>query len=145
LTEVKAPLISLYQHAHDISGSAPDRIREYRVKFPAAAIRLFVLCLLLGMASPAHSQTIDELYPQVKDFFPQADRFGEIEGDPPAAAIYRGEQLLGYAYLTMDIIRIPAYSGHPINTLVAFNTDGRIVGIRIVEHQEPILLAGVSE
>ena len=115
------------------------------MKFPAAVIRLFVLCLLLGMASPAHSQTIDELYPQVKDFFPQADRFGEIEGDPPAAAIYRGEQLLGYVYLTMDIIRIPAYSGHPINTLVAFNTDGRIVGIRIVEHQEPILLVGVSE
>ena len=97
------------------------------------------------MAAPAHSQTVDELYPQVKDFFPQADRFGEIEGKPPAAAVYRGERLLGYAYLTTDIIRIPAYSGHPINTLVGFDVDGRIVGIRIVEHQEPILLVGVSE
>jgi len=53
------------------------------VRFPAAALRLFALCLLLGMAAPAHSQTVDELYPQVKDFFPQADRFGEIEGKPP--------------------------------------------------------------
>ena len=115
------------------------------MKFPAAAIRLFALCLFLGATANAHSQTIDELYPQVKGFFPQADHFGEIEGDPPAAAIYRGEQLLGYAYLTMDIIRIPAYSGHPINTLVGFDVNGRIVGIRIVEHQEPILLVGVSE
>jgi len=115
------------------------------VTFPAAAFRLFVLCLLLGMAVPAHGQTIDELYPQVREFFPQADRFGEIEGDPPAAAVYQGQRLLGYAYLTTDIIRIPAYSGHPINTLVGFDVDGRIVGIRIVEHQEPILLVGVSE
>jgi len=104
-----------------------------------------MLCLLLGVAASAQGQTIAEQYPQLKDFFPQADRFGEIEGDPPAAAIYQGEHLLGYAYLTGDIIRIPAYSGHPINTLVGFDVTGRIVGIRIVEHQEPILLVGISE
>ncbi len=115
------------------------------MKFPLAAILPFALCLLLGLAPPAHGQTIDELYPQVKEFFPQADRFGPIEGEPPAAAIYRGQRLLGYAYLTSDIIRIPAYSGHPINTLVGFDVDGRVVGIRIVEHQEPILLVGISE
>jgi NosR/NirI family transcriptional regulator, nitrous oxide reductase regulator len=114
------------------------------VKLPAV-IRLFALCLLLGMAVPAHAQTIDELYPQVREFFPQADSFGPIEGDPPAAAIRQGSRLLGYAYLTTDIIRIPAYSGHPINTLVGFDVDGRIVGIRVVEHQEPILLVGISE
>jgi NosR/NirI family nitrous oxide reductase transcriptional regulator len=104
-----------------------------------------MLCLCLGVAVSARAQTIAEQYPQVKDFFPQADRFGEIEGDPPAAAIYQGRRLLGYAYLTGDIIRIPAYSGHPINTLVGFDVNGRIVGIRIVEHQEPILLVGISE
>lgn len=104
-----------------------------------------MLFLFLGVAASAQGQTIAEQYPQVRDFFPQADRFGEVEGDPPAAAIYQGQRLLGYAYLTGDIIRIPAYSGHPINTLVGFDVDGRIVGIRIVEHQEPILLVGISE
>ncbi len=113
--------------------------------FAASAIRLFALFLLLGMTAPARAQTIDELYPTARDFFPQADRFGALEGKPPAAAIYQGERLLGYAYLTSDVVRIPAYSGHPINTLVGFDLQGRIVGLRIVDHQEPILLVGISE
>ncbi len=115
------------------------------MKIPAAIIRLFALCLLAGMAVAARAETIDELYPAVKSFFPQADRFGELGGKPPAAAVYQGERLLGYAYLTDDIIRIPAYSGHPINTLVGFDLLGKIVGIRIVEHQEPILVVGITE
>jgi hypothetical protein len=115
------------------------------VTFPALAIRLFALFLILGMTTPVLAETIDELYPPVRDFFPQADRFGDLEGKPPAAAIYQGQRLLGYAYLTNDVIRMPAYSGHPINTLVGFDMKGRIVGLRIVEHQEPILVVGISE
>ena len=113
--------------------------------FQAPAIRLLALFLLLGMTVPAHAETIDELYPAARDFFPQADRFGNLEGKPPAAAVYQGQRLLGYAYLTSDVLRIPAYSGHPINTLVGFDLQGRIVGLRIVEHQEPILVVGISE
>ncbi len=118
---------------------------EYFVKFPAIILRLLMLCLLVVVAATARAETIDARYPAVKGFFPQADRFGAIEGNPPAAAVYRGEQLLGYAYLTADIIRIPAYSGHPINTLVGFDLTGQIIGIRIVEHQEPILVVGITE
>ena len=108
-------------------------------------IRLLALFLFLGAITAAQAETIDELYPPVRDFFPQADRFGELEGKPPAAAVYQGRRLLGYAYLTNDVLRIPAYSGHPINTLVGFDVQGRIVGLRIVEHQEPILVVGISE
>jgi hypothetical protein len=118
---------------------------EYFVRFPVLLLRLLVLCLFLGMAVMARAESVDERYPAVKDFFPQADRFGAIEGDPPAAAVYQGDRLLGYAYLTSDILRIPAYSGHPINTLVGFDLTGKIVGIRIVEHQEPILVVGITE
>ena len=113
--------------------------------FPIIIFRLLALCLLIGTMVSARAETIDELYPAVRTFFPQADRFGEIEGNPPAATVYQGERLLGYAYLTGDIIRIPAYSGHPINTLVGFDLTGKIVGIRIVEHQEPILVVGITE
>jgi len=118
---------------------------EYFVKFPAIILRLLMLCLLTGVAATARAETIDARYPAVKGFFPQADRFGAIEGNPPAAAVYQGDRLLGYAYLTSDILRIPAYSGHPINTLVGFDLAGQIVGIRIVEHQEPILVVGITE
>jgi hypothetical protein len=115
------------------------------VTYLVPALRLFALFLFLGLTAPAHAETIDELYPPVRDFFPQADRFGDLEGKLPAAAVYQGQRLLGYAYLTDDVLRIPAYSGHPINTLVGFDLQGRIVGLRIVEHQEPILVVGISE
>jgi len=88
---------------------------------------------------------MDAQYPQVRGFFPEADRVGALEGDPPAASIYRGNQLIGYAFLTKDVVRIPAYSGKPINTLVAFDLAGRIVGIQIVDHEEPILVVGITE
>jgi len=100
--------------------------------------------LLLAMPV-VQAATIDQQYPQVRSFFPGADRFGALEGEPPAAAIHRGTQLLGYAFLTADVVRIPAYSGRPINTLVAFDIAGRIVGIQIVQHEEPILVVGISE
>ncbi len=83
-------------------------------------------------SSVSHGQTIAELYPQVREFFPQAHRFGELEGEPLAAEIHQGDKLVGYAYLTGNVVRIPAYSGRPINTLVGFDMGGRIVGIRIV-------------
>ena len=115
------------------------------VKFPSVIFRLLVSCLLLGLSYTAPAETIDRIYPAVKTFFPQADRFGELAGEPPAASVYQGERLLGYAYLTGDVVRIPAYSGHPINTLVGFDLAGSIVGLRIVEHQEPILVVGITE
>ncbi|MEK7816463.1 MAG: hypothetical protein AAB294_06550 [Pseudomonadota bacterium] len=34
-------------------------------------------------------------------------------------------KLLGYVFQTYDVIRIPAYSGKPINTLVGLDTGGR--------------------
>lgn len=108
-------------------------------------IRPLTLLLCLCGATAAYAATVDVLYPQARDFFPAADRFGAIEGDPPAAAVWRGPQLLGYVFQTFDVIRIPAYSGKPINTLVGLDTEGRIVGVRIVRHEEPILAVGISE
>jgi NosR/NirI family transcriptional regulator, nitrous oxide reductase regulator len=102
---------------------------------------------LLSLLFAASLQAADfaDRYPQVRGFFPQADRFGELEGEPPSAAIHRGTQLLGYVFLTADVVQIPAYSGRPINTLVAFDVAGRIVGIQIVQHEEPILVVGITE
>ncbi len=104
---------------------------------------MFLLCLC--GAAAAHAAAIDAAYPQAREFFPAADRFGALEGEPPAAAVWRGPRLLGYVFQTFDVIRIPAYSGRPINTLVGLDTEGRIVGVRIVHHEEPILAVGISE
>jgi len=116
------------------------------VRFLAVALRLAAaLCAALALAAPAAAQGIAERYPQAKSFFPQATRFGALEGEPRAAPVYRDDALIGYLFLTGDLVRIPAYSGKPINTLVGFDLEGRLTGIAIVEHQEPILAVGVTE
>jgi polyferredoxin len=105
-----------------------------------------LLCLLLIFgAIPTGRADIGATYPQVRALFPAADRFGESEGNPSASAVYANNELIGYAFLTADMVRIPAYSGSPINVLVGIDIRGRIVGARIVHHEEPILAAGISE
>lgn len=75
------------------------------------------------------------------EVFPTADRFGPIEGDPPAIAAYRSDTLLGYVFETSDI----GYSGKPIRMLAGVDTKGVIVGAKVIEHHEPILLVGIPE
>ncbi|MHB1351842.1 MAG: 4Fe-4S binding protein [Thiobacillus sp.] len=112
---------------------------------PRAVWPLLVALMLLFGSIPNAGADISARYPQVRALFPDADRFGESEGDPTASAVYANEVLVGYAFLTADMAPIPAYSGSPINLLVGIDTSGRIVGARIVHHEEPILAAGISE
>jgi len=104
---------------------------------------LFVCLLALpGAWQPVQAATVQAL---ARQYFPQADRVGPFEGEPPAAAVYRQDRLLGYALRTADIAPIPAYSGKPINLLVGVDVAGLITGLEVIQHSEPILLVGVSE
>jgi polyferredoxin/Na+-translocating ferredoxin:NAD+ oxidoreductase RnfG subunit len=98
------------------------------------------------MASGAiNTACADPVYDMAQKYFPQADRMGEFEGEPLAAPVYEGDHLLGYVLRTTDIAPIPAYSGKPITLLVGIGLDGRITGLEITKHSEPILAAGVTE
>jgi len=113
--------------------------RALRQLFP----RLMLLMLLTVVAmGTARALSVPDL---AREFFPQANRVGEFEGDPLAAPVYRGDQLLGYVLRTTDVVRIPAYSGEPITLLVGFDLAGSITGLEIIKHAEPILVVGVSE
>ena len=43
---------------------------------------------------------------QLSDIFTEADRFGELEGNPPAITAYKDDQEIGYVFFTTDM-----YSG----------------------------------
>jgi NosR/NirI family nitrous oxide reductase transcriptional regulator len=104
-----------------------------------------MLALLLAVAAAARAEDVATAYPQARAWFPEADRFGPLAGEPKAAPAYVGGHTVGYVFLTNDVVRIPAYSGQPINSLVGVDLTGRIRGVAIVEHQEPILAVGVRE
>lgn len=100
---------------------------------------------------PAELSTSPNLcaYAPCKEVFPKADSFSERKGRPSYVEAYHDEhgkqQLLGYVFLSTDIVDIPAYSGKPVVTLIGMDARGKIVGIRILKHSEPILLVGIPE
>ncbi|MCG6900583.1 MAG: 4Fe-4S binding protein [Gammaproteobacteria bacterium] len=117
--------------------------RTLRNSLPLSAW-LWCLCLL-GVAGSLHSACATGTEEVVRQYFPQATHVGEFAGEPLAAPVFQDEQLLGYLMRTSDIAPIPAYSGEPITLLVGLDLEGKITGLKITEHSEPILVVGISE
>jgi len=80
---------------------------------------------------------------------PGADAFSQRTGKPPYVQGYRTRdgqrELLGYVFLSSDVVDIPAYSGKPLVTLIGMDARGIITGVKLLKHSEPILLLGIPE
>ncbi|GAA6203775.1 regulatory protein NosR [Thalassotalea sp. SU-HH00458] len=83
--------------------------------------------------------------PLIHEIFPNLTHISEKTGDPLVWTIYQDSEIIGYAFETNDIAKIPAYSGEPVNMLVAINPQGVYLGAKVLEHHEPIILAGIPE
>ncbi|WP_404295196.1 transcriptional regulator NosR [Halomonas sp.] len=107
---------------------------------------LVTLVLLMGLvlSTTALSTTAmaAEWLPVV---FPEADAVGEPIEEPPVVPVLRDGETVGYVFETNDIAPIPAYSGHPVNMRVGMALDGRITGVEVLDHSEPIMLVGIPE
>ncbi|WP_442755188.1 4Fe-4S binding protein [Methylocystis sp. JAN1] len=57
----------------------------------------------------------------------------------------KGDQILGYAFLNSDFANAVGYSGKPIEIIVGLSDKGRITGLKLVDHKEPIVLTGIPE
>lgn len=128
-------------------GDAPGSEWSHRA---APACRFFILLFFLTVASALPAEAAGRLtqyldMAQPGELFEGADRFGEIEGDPPIAPAYRGEEIVGYVYLNSDVVSAIGYSGKPIHILVGIDPSGVVRGMKLVEHQEPIVLIGIPE
>ncbi len=112
---------------------------------------LSVLTLMLAFScimKPAHALFVSppkDPIPLIHEIFPELTKIGEKQGDPLVWTIYKNDEIIGYAFETNDIARIPAYSGEPVNLLVAIDPKGTYLGAKVLEHHEPIILAGIPE
>lgn len=114
----------------------------------AVAVRRFLLTLMAGMvlllmAGPSLASGVDSQYPVVHKYFPRATRFGAVTGKPPAAPVYQDKQVIGYVFESGLVAPVPAYSGKSVNVLVAIDTQGKILGTKVLEQHEPIFLIGI--
>jgi transcriptional regulator of nitric oxide reductase/ferredoxin len=77
--------------------------------------------------------------------FPGADGFGAQTDDPKVYPAYKDGVIVGYAFLSADVIDSAGFSGKPLNVAIGLDLQGRITGARLVEHHEPILIIGVKD
>ncbi len=108
----------------------------------AAAIWIFAFASsAIAQTATRLPQFLDKI--QLTEIFPGAERLGPVEGTPPAAAAYRGTETAGYVYLDSDVVSSNGYSGKPIDIVIGIDLGGKIVGAKLVEHHEPIVLVGI--
>ncbi|WEN14524.1 4Fe-4S binding protein [Rhodanobacter sp. AS-Z3] len=111
-------------------------------RFGSRLLMLGMACLLMLVSLDAVAG-IDQKFPEVKGYFPAATRFDDITGKPPAAAVYNGDKVIGYVFESVMVAPVPAYSGDPVNILVAIDQNGKILGTKVLQQNEPILLVGI--
>ncbi len=109
---------------------------------------LLAVALLFGMLSlsPAFAATPTLLEQRIEQFFPEATVISEPEGEYRVRTLSDAEgTVYGYAFESIDVFNIPAYSGKPVNMGILLDTEGVIVDAYVLEHHEPILLIGIPE
>ena len=107
---------------------------------------VFALLLVLSLPAPAAAvdrTTIDEPFSEraLSNTFPGADSFSEPTGEYRIVEAYEevdGErELVGYVYLTSNVVDVEGYGNEPIEYLVGLDTNGTIRGVELVEQHEP--------
>ncbi len=107
------------------------------------AAALFAALLLISAASSAANADASlaaELFAVPKDSL----SLGAFEGSPPAAEVRLDGRLLGYLVSSQAAIGSVGYSGKPVDVWLAIDLEARVAGARLVAHQEPILVIGVT-
>ncbi len=118
-----------------------DLMGSWRVAIGVARLTL-LLATTGAWGALAAEGSVESRYPEV---FAEATAFGTPEGQPKAAAAYRDGALIGYVFATRDVVASAGYSGKSLNILAGVDLEGRTTGAVILEHQEPILVIGVSD
>jgi NosR/NirI family transcriptional regulator, nitrous oxide reductase regulator len=115
--------------------------------FPAAVLAILALLMWSSAAAQSTGPGFERYLERItaEELVVGADRLGPVQESPRVAPAYRGEELIGYVYLNSDHVNAVGYSGRPIHILVGLDTEGTIVGLRLIDHHEPIVLIGISE
>jgi NosR/NirI family nitrous oxide reductase transcriptional regulator len=100
---------------------------------------------------PAQLFTAPDLCAHVPcaEVLPGAGTFSERKGNPAYVEAYKHtadeKNVVGYVFLSTDIVDMPGYSGKPIVTLIGMDSRGIITGAKILRHSESILRVGIPE
>ncbi len=108
--------------------------------------RLLVLAALLVALTPMTLRALGQQeisFEHLVEVMPAADKFSERKGDPPVIRAFRTNQagepeLIGFLFLTTEVP--PPRIGYAaiIKVLVGMDLEGRLTGVKVLQHREPI-------
>ncbi len=117
---------------------------------PSRLPAVLIVALCLGstiLATPVCAKQLKSFLPQidVQQLVPGAQTKGELQGNPAIVPVFSNGKQAGLIFLNSDFSSSTGYSGKPIDILVGMNMEGKITGLKLVEHHEPIVLIGIPE
>ena len=116
----------------------------------ARCLAAVAAALLAALLWPTNTQAADRLpeFLSAVDpgaVVPGAEAFGKPIGSPPVAPALRGDEVVGFVFLNSDFVDSTGYSGKPIHIVAGLDPAGRVTGVELVDHREPIVLIGIPE
>ena len=113
-----------------------------RVGFLAILVWLAASLACFAQEDAEAPPLLKRLSPEVMaHIFPGVSRLQMANDDGPIAAeAYRGSEMVGYAFSTLDVLRAPGYSSTPFDVVAGVTMDGRISGAVLLFHREPYLI-----
>lgn len=107
---------------------------------------LLLIALLAGWVAQARAGVMTR--EALQGYFPTPLSVGEKDPQLPVWPIFRQELtstvLAGYVFESIDFAPIPGFSGTPINLLVALDTKGQFLDVKVLSHHEPVFLDGLG-
>ncbi len=73
---------------------------------------------------------------------------GEKGADLPVWPLFKEgpvPQAVGFVFESIDFAKIPGFAGTPMNLLVAIDTAGQFVDVRVISQHEPVFVGGLGE
>lgn len=113
-------------------------------------LRLCLYCFCVFVLSTIYSPTcakegdVTDIPTAIDKIFPTATRVGESATDIPVVPVYQLNQLLGYVFESKDFAPFMGFAGEPINILIGLDPQGTLLGLEIIQHNEPIFVHGLG-
>ena len=108
----------------------------------------FLLLALLTSLAPIPANAGDMTRETLSPFFPSPFYVGEKDAELPVWVIFKEGPVptpVGYAFESIDFAQIPGFAGTPMNLLVAIDTDGQLMSVRVLSQHEPVFVGGLGE
>lgn len=124
----------------------PELFAINRRRLTAILVMLVIGLLQLpyGAAASTELQAISKKF-AAGDLVPGAQGYGPVDEAKSVIPALKDGKPIGYVFLNTDFDRAIGYSGKPIKIIIGLDLNGRISGAKLVEHSEPIVLAGIPD